>query len=137
MAHGPGPLLVLYGSNSGTAESFAKQIGSEAATRGYAPIVAPADDSAFRVPVDMPFIVVTASYEGQPPNNAGRFVAWAESLQPDTLKGRPFAVVGCGNRHWARTGKAAALSTPRMINLRVTVDVSFKKAPAQYRQPFL
>ncbi|WP_375341860.1 flavodoxin domain-containing protein [Sinorhizobium prairiense] len=87
-------------------KSFAKRIGSEAATRGYAPVVAPADDYAFGVPVDIPFVVGTASYEGLPPNNARRFVAWAESLPPDTLEGRPFAVFGCGNRHWVQTWQA-------------------------------
>ncbi|TCN14867.1 cytochrome P450 [Sinorhizobium americanum] len=101
-----GPVLILYGSNTGMSESFAKRIGSEAATRGYAPVVAPADDYSFGLPVDIPFIVVAASYEGLPPNNARRFLAWAESLPPDTLAGRPFAVFGCGNRHWAQTWQA-------------------------------
>ncbi len=100
------PLLILYGSNRGTSESFAKRIGSEAATRGYAPVVAPADGYACGVPVDIPFVLVTASYEGLPPNNARRFLAWAESLPAEYARGRPFAVFGCGNRHWVQTWQA-------------------------------
>ncbi|PDT34715.1 MULTISPECIES: flavodoxin domain-containing protein [Sinorhizobium] len=68
------PLLILYGSNTGMSESFAKRIGIEAATR-YVPGVAPADDYSPGVPVDIPFVVVSASYEGLPPNNARRFLS--------------------------------------------------------------
>ncbi|MBF2718221.1 cytochrome P450 [Agrobacterium vitis] len=118
-----GPLLVLYGSNTGTSESFAQKLGSEAQARGYKSIVATADEYASGVPVGVPFVVVTASYEGQPPDNAGQFLAWAEALQPDMLKGRPVAVFGCGNRQWARTWQAvpkrveAALLQARAISI--------------------
>lgn len=73
-------------------ESLAKRIGREAATRDYVPVVAPADDYALGVPVEVPVVLITASYEGLPPNNSRRFLAWAESLPSDTLAGRPFAV---------------------------------------------
>jgi cytochrome P450/NADPH-cytochrome P450 reductase len=101
-----GPLLVLYGSNTGTSESFAQKLGSEAQARGYQAIVAAADEYASGIPDSVPLVVVTASYEGQPPDNAGQFLAWAETLPPDVLEGRPFAVFGCGNRQWARTWQA-------------------------------
>jgi cytochrome P450/NADPH-cytochrome P450 reductase len=101
-----GPLLVLYGSNTGTSEFFAQKLGGEAQARGYEPIVATADEYASGIPDGVPLVVVTASYEGQPPDNAGQFLAWAETLQPDVLKGRPVAVLGCGNRQWARTWQA-------------------------------
>jgi cytochrome P450/NADPH-cytochrome P450 reductase len=51
-------------------------------------------------------VVVTASYEGQPPDNARRFVAWVEGLGPDALKGARYSVFGCGDRQWARTYQA-------------------------------
>jgi cytochrome P450/NADPH-cytochrome P450 reductase len=101
-----GPLLVLYGSNTGTSESFAQKLGSEAQVRSYQAIVAAADEYASGIPEGVPLVVVTASYEGQPPDNAGQFLAWVEALQPGTLKDRRFAVFGCGNRQWARTWQA-------------------------------
>ena len=44
------PLLVLYGSNSGASEAFARRIASDGAARGYAVEVATLDDRAGRLP---------------------------------------------------------------------------------------
>lgn len=116
-----GPLLILYGSNTGTSEAFAQRIGADAAAQGYAATVAPMDDYAAGLPDDVPLIVTTASYEGRPPANAGRFVAWLESLPANALEGRRYAVFGCGNRQWARTWQA----------IPKRVDAALGKAGAQ------
>ena len=97
------PLLVLYGSNTGSSEAFANRIAGEAPAHGYAPTVAAMDDYAGNLPKDGTIVVVTASYEGQPPDNARQFVSWAETLGEGALAGARFAVFGCGNRQWART----------------------------------
>ena len=101
-----GPLLVLFGSNTGTSEAFAQRIAADAAVQGYTASVAAMDDYASGLPDSAPVIVVTASYEGQPPDNAGRFLQWVEGLSGDALQGRRYAVFGCGNRQWARTYQA-------------------------------
>lgn len=100
------PILVLYGSNTGSSEAFANRIAGEAPTHGYAPTVAAMDDYAGNLPKDGTIIVVTASYEGQPPDNARQFVSWVEALGEGALAGTRFAVFGCGNRQWARTWQA-------------------------------
>ncbi|MBV8094703.1 MAG: cytochrome P450 [Acetobacteraceae bacterium] len=92
------PLLVLYGSNSGSCEAFAQRIAGEAAGQGYAATAAPMDDHVERLPREGALLVVTAFYEGQPPDNARRFLAWVEALGPDALTGVRHAVFGCGNR---------------------------------------
>ncbi|ACY15118.1 flavodoxin domain-containing protein [Haliangium ochraceum] len=51
-------------------------------------------------------MIITASYEGQPPDNARRFVAALDELAPDSLSGLRYAVFGCGNRQWVRTYQA-------------------------------
>jgi cytochrome P450/NADPH-cytochrome P450 reductase len=51
-------------------------------------------------------VILTASYEGQPPDNARQFTAWLDALSADALKGVRYAVFGCGNRQWARTYQA-------------------------------
>lgn len=114
------PLLVLYGSNTGSCEAFAGRIAGEAAGQGYAANAAPMDDYVERLPTEGAVIVVTASYEGHPPDNAKRFLAWVEGLAPDALKGVRFAVFGCGNRQWARTYQAIPKRT----------DVALEKAGA-------
>lgn len=100
------PLLVLYGSNTGSSEAFANRIAAEAPALGYVPTVAPMDDYADDLPKDGTLIVVTASYEGQPPDNARSFVAAIEALPGNALAGTRVAVFGCGNRQWARTYQA-------------------------------
>jgi cytochrome P450/NADPH-cytochrome P450 reductase len=100
------PLLVLYGSNTGSCEAFAKRIAEEAEAQGYAATAAPMDDYVERLPQQGAVVVVTASYEGHPPDNARRFVSWIEGLGQDALKGVRYSVFGCGNRQWARTYQA-------------------------------
>ena len=100
------PLLVLYGSNSGSAEAFAQRIASDAKAQGYSAEVSPLDNYAGQLPTDGAVLIVTASYEGQPTDNARQFVAWIDTLQPGDLKGVKFAVFGCGNRDWIRTYQA-------------------------------
>ena len=102
----PTPLLVLFGSNTGSAEAFAERIASDATAQGYAAEVAPLDDHAGRLPAVGAVAIVTASYEGQPPDNAKQFAAWLETLAPGALAGVRYTVFGCGNRQWARTYQA-------------------------------
>ena len=119
------PLLVLYGSNSGSCEAFAGRIARDAAAQGYAALAAPMDDHVERLPQDGGVIVVTASYEGQPPDNARRFVPWIEGLGANALKGIRYTVFGCGNRQWARTYQA----------IPKRVDAAMAKAGAEPIKP--
>lgn len=100
------PLLVLYGSNAGTAESFAQRIAGSAAGYGYKATLATLDEYAGNLSADTPTVIVTASYEGQPTDNARQFVAWLDTLKAGELEGLPFAVFGCGNKQWHRTYQA-------------------------------
>ena len=97
------PLLVLYGSNSGSCEMFAKRIATESAAHGWAATVGTLDQHVDALRPGTPVIVVTASYEGQAPDNAKKFLSWAQSRSAGDLAGVRFAVFGCGNRQWART----------------------------------
>lgn len=103
---GATPLLVLFGSNMGSSEAFAQRIGSDAAAHGFAARVAPMDEFAGTLPRDGAALIVTASYEGQPADNARKFVAALDELKPGDLTGVRYAVFGCGNRQWARTYQA-------------------------------
>lgn len=96
-------LLVLYGSNTGSAEGFARTVAGDAADRGWRATVAPLDEYANRLPVTGGVLIVTASYNGSAPDNAGRFVSWLESAEPGSLTGVRYAVMGVGNRDWAST----------------------------------
>ena len=102
------PLLVLFGSNLGTAEGLAHGIAEDARRRGFVATVGPLDEQVGALPNDGAVIVVTASYNGQPPDNAAKFCKWLRdaSLPPDAFAGVEYSVFGCGNRDWAATYQA-------------------------------
>ena len=97
------PLLILYGSNTGSSEMFARRMASDAPRQGYAPTVGALDEHADSLVPGTPVLIVTASYEGQAPDNAKKFLSWIESREANELAGVKFAVFGCGNLQWART----------------------------------
>ena len=104
-SHGT-PLLMLYGSNSGASEAFARRIASDGLARGYSAKVAPLDEYVGKLPKEGAVIVVTASYNGQPPDNARAFDAWLAQVPEASLLGVRYAVFGCGNRDWSATYQA-------------------------------
>ena len=97
------PLLVLFGSNMGTAEGIARQLAAAGGRRGLRASTAPLDSYAGKLPTDGAVIIVTASYNGHPPDNARAFLSWLESAAPDSLKGVRYTVFGCGDRNWSAT----------------------------------
>ncbi|PZT93203.1 MAG: cytochrome [Gordonia sp. (in: high G+C Gram-positive bacteria)] len=99
-------LLVLFGGNSGSSEQFAARIAGDAARYGFASTLAPLDAKVDELPSKGAVIVVTASYEGQPPDNARRMIPALEALEEGALSGVSFAVFGNGSRQWARTYQA-------------------------------
>ncbi|KAI3530549.1 cytochrome P450 [Colletotrichum filicis] len=100
------PLTILYGSNSGTCEALAQRVASDAASHGFRATKIDCLDSANgSLPTDQPVVIITASYEGQPPDNAGHFVAWIEGQDKakSPLKDVSYAVFGCGHKDWVQT----------------------------------
>jgi len=102
---GLAPLSLFYGSNQGTCKNFAESLQSAAASHGYAATVATLDSATEHVPSDKPVVFITPSYEGQPPDNGRKFVAWLESIQhkQDAFRGVKYAMFGCGNPDWVTT----------------------------------
>ncbi|KAL0930407.1 bifunctional P-450/NADPH-P450 reductase [Colletotrichum truncatum] len=97
-------LSIYYGSNSGTCEALARRLATDAAYHGFeAEIVDILDAAAENLPKNRPVVIITASYEGQPPGNATRFVAWLKSLKGKELENVPYAVFGCGHHDWVQT----------------------------------
>ena len=113
---GPGtPLLILYGSNLGTAEGIARRIQEDGRALGFSSEVGPLDDHAGRLPGEGVVVVVTSSYNGKPPDNAARFCDWLEAgspAAPDSLRSVRYAVFGCGDRNWAATYQ----TVPKLID---------------------
>ncbi len=107
------PLLVLYGSNLGTAEELATRVADLAEINGYATKLGPLDEFSGKLPDKGGVLIFCASYNGAPPDNAAQFIKWLSGdLAKNALDGVRYAVFGCGNSDWAATYQ----SIPRLID---------------------
>ena len=97
------PMSVFYGSNSGTCEGLSQTLAGAATSHGYQAKVQPLDSAIDRFPTGEPVVLITASYEGQPPDNAGQFVQWLKTVDASKIKHSQFAVFGCGHHDWVST----------------------------------
>jgi cytochrome P450/NADPH-cytochrome P450 reductase len=107
------PLLVLYGSNLGTAEELATRVADLAEVNGFATRLGTLDDYIGKLPEEGGLLIFCASYNGAPPDNATQFVKWLDGgLPKNALAKVRYAVFGCGNSDWAATYQ----SVPRTID---------------------
>jgi cytochrome P450 / NADPH-cytochrome P450 reductase len=107
------PLLVLYGSNLGSAEELATRVADLAEVNGFATKLAPLDDYVGKLPEQGGVLIFCASYNGAAPDNATQFVKWlGGDLPKDAFAKVRYAVFGCGNSDWAATYQ----SIPRIID---------------------
>ena len=108
------PLLVLYGSNTGACEAIARRIVEDATLHGFQAQAEELDARVGNLPTAGAVIVVTASYNGTPTDNAAKFVEWlsGDKLTPKAFAGTRFTVFGCGDHDWADTFQRI----PRLID---------------------
>eukprot|EP00929_Paragymnodinium_shiwhaense_P051693 TRINITY_DN25971_c0_g1_i1.p1 TRINITY_DN25971_c0_g1~~TRINITY_DN25971_c0_g1_i1.p1 ORF type:complete len:887 (-),score=234.91 TRINITY_DN25971_c0_g1_i1:225-2786(-) len=99
-------LFIYYGSQTGTAEGFAKDLGSDAALRGVRARICDLDDfnadvfASHRAAV----IVISNTGDGDPPDNSLGFHSWmtgGSAVGSSFLSGLSYAVFGLGDRTYA------------------------------------
>lgn len=98
-------ILVAYGSQTGTAESYAKMLSIFATSHGYVPIVAPLNDvpqilrdNMQNKQIDAILIVASTYGTGEFPSNTGKFVQeLASGALNDALAGQRYTIMGLGN----------------------------------------
>ncbi|KAI0436173.1 bifunctional P-450:NADPH-P450 reductase [Xylaria telfairii] len=110
-------ITVLYGSNSGTCESLAQRLASDASRHGFAVDKVDCLDTANgALPKNQPVVVITASYEGEPPDNAALFCSWLSGSKDEKmLEGVDYAVFGVGHHDWAQTFHRI----PKLVNAKL------------------
>ncbi|MBL3616036.1 cytochrome P450, partial [Bacillus sp. RHFS18] len=64
------PLLILYGSDTGTAEGVARELADTAGMHGVRTETAPLNDWIGKLPKEGALLIITSSYNGKPPSNA-------------------------------------------------------------------
>jgi len=111
------PMLVLYGSNLGSAEELATRMADLAEINGFITRLGPLDEYVGKLPDEGGVLIICASYNGAPPDNATQFVKWlGGDLAKDAFAKVRYAVFGCGNSDWAATYQ----SVPRFIDEKLT-----------------
>ena len=110
-SHGT-PALILYGSNLGTTEDYARSLARTADLNGFDVTLSDLDAFAGKLPSQGAVLIACASYNGTPPDNAKRFVEWIQEAAEGTATGVKYAVFGCGHSDWSATYQA----TPRLID---------------------
>lgn len=111
-------LAVFYGSNTGTCKNFAEVFAHHAASVGLAVNEIRILDSAIdNLPPNIPTIIITASYEGEPTNDSKAFFAWLEHLKINdgSLAGVKYSVLGIGNPDWANSYHRVPISIDYML----------------------
>ncbi|KAL8644049.1 MAG: hypothetical protein Q9210_007447, partial [Variospora velana] len=112
------PVSVFFGGNMGTSESLVQALSRSAPIFGLDLINIQDLDTATKnktLPAANPLVIIIPSYEGRPPDNAKKFVAWIEQMASKGEKlppGTKFAVFGVGNSDWTHTFH----KVPRMVD---------------------
>ncbi|KAK5980782.1 Methionine synthase reductase [Trichostrongylus colubriformis] len=98
--------LILYGSHTGQAECISKQIKERAEILGFRPRIYTLDDNEKEFHIEkeaLVVIVVSSTGDGDPPENASRFVRRISrrTLQPNFLEKLDYALLGLGDSNYS------------------------------------
>src|SRR5438034_158226 len=82
------PLLILFGSQTGTAEGLAKRFARESEERGFAPRVFALNDfEQANLTAGGQAIIISSTWgDGDPPDNAANFWSWLNSESAPRLE---------------------------------------------------
>ncbi|HTD66777.1 MAG TPA: sulfite reductase flavoprotein subunit alpha [Candidatus Limnocylindria bacterium] len=97
------PLLVLYGSQTGTAEGLAKKFAKEAAQQAFEAKVLEANACSLDALVKAERLVfITSTWgDGDPPDNATQFFAALQSPEASKLETLSYSVLALGDKNYS------------------------------------
>ncbi len=113
------PLLIAFGSQTGSAQGLAKRLAKEAAGRGFSPVV---KELNAVTPAELATlarcVVITSTWgDGDPPDNAVNFWSQLNAETAPRLEHLSFAVLGLGDRNYADFCGAAKKFDERLAAL--------------------
>ena len=129
------PLLILFGSQTGSAEGLAKKLAKESQPRGFAPKVLALNDyeQANLLAANKAVIISSTWGDGEPPDNAVNFWNWLNAESAPRLENLSFAVLGLGDKNYSDfcgaskkfDDRLAALGAKRLVP-RGECDVDYE-----------
>ncbi len=113
------PLVILFGSQTGTAEGLAKKLAKDAEKRGFAPRVLSLNDyEQANLPAGGRAVIISSTWgDGEPPDNAVDFWNWIKSETAPRLEKLEFAVLGLGDRNYSDFCGASKKFEARLLAL--------------------
>jgi sulfite reductase (NADPH) flavoprotein alpha-component len=99
----PKPLVLLYGSQTGTAEGIAKKTSKEAEKRGFAPkLVDMAKYETVDLAHEQNVLIITSTYgDGDPPDNAQAFWNFLSGEGAPALSHLNYSVLALGDTNYS------------------------------------
>lgn len=131
------PLLILYGSQTGTAEGLAKKTAKVVETKGFAPKVLSMEKHAsIDLAAEENLLVITSTYgDGEPPDNAQSFWSWLSAETAPRLDRISFSVLALGDTNYPQFCEFGKRCDTRLEQLgakrfsdRVDCDVDYEEA---------
>lgn len=138
------PVLFLFGSQSGTAESLAKQFHKQAAAKGFSSRVAGMDElEASTLPMEKNVLIITSTWgEGEMPDNAAEFWdALNQNGSSPALNGLNYSVLALGDMNYAETfcfagkmfDKRFEELGARRVHPRIDCDVDYDEPAEKWK----
>ena len=132
------PLLVLYGSQTGTAEILAKKTAKEAEKRGFAPkIVCMEKHESVAWEKESNVLVITSTYgEGDPPDNAQAFWSWLTADTAPRLEHVNYSVLALGDTNYEAFCEFGKKCDARFAALGAKCAASRRDCDVDYEAPY-
>jgi sulfite reductase (NADPH) flavoprotein alpha-component len=140
--HSPGsaltPLTLLFGSQTGTAESLAKRAAREAGKRGYAATVLDmAESDLVKLGAEKNVLLITSTYgDGEPPDNAKALHALLSTSSSAPLTQLRYSVCSLGDTNYTQFCKCGADFDVFLERLGATRVTPRADCDLDYEQPF-
>lgn len=132
------PLTILFGSQTGTAESLAKRVAKEAGKRNFAAtILDMAQTDLPKLAGEKNVLVITSTYgDGEPPDNAKALHTALGAATGDALKHVRFSVCGLGDTNYTHFNQCAKDFDARLEKLGAVRVAERAECDLDYEEKF-